>query len=101
MATAHPYDERWQDPATIDADLAAQVAKREQGTVELLHALFVIERTTGVIDRLLAELLGGALGPGGNELGRPGFLGRSGGALGDPGFEIGEGEAGHLSRASS
>ena len=50
MATAHPYDERWQDPATIDADLAAiseqldrfEVALRKRDRAEMFKARLLI-----------------------------------------------------------
>lgn len=41
--------------AAIDHDLHEQVERRDKAMTNLLHALFVIERATGSIDRLLAE----------------------------------------------
>ena len=40
---------------TVDAELKAQVTRRGDAIDELLHALFAIERSTLVIDRLIEE----------------------------------------------
>lgn len=41
----------------IDQELAAHVAKREAGVVEILHGCFAVERAALVIDRLIEERL--------------------------------------------
>lgn len=43
---------------TVDAELQAQVKRRGDAINELLHALFAIERSTIVIDRLIDERCG-------------------------------------------
>jgi hypothetical protein len=43
------------DLASIDHDLHEQVQKRENGTNEVLHGLWMIHRSTEVIDRLIEE----------------------------------------------
>lgn len=43
--------------AAIDHDLHEQVERREAGTNEVLHGLFLIDRSTLVIERLIDERL--------------------------------------------
>lgn len=59
-ASIEPASSKRADPfardiTAIDADLHAQVQRRENGTNEVLHGLFLIHRSSLVIDRLIEE----------------------------------------------